>query len=109
MASKNLVATPTTSNLNTIKYARFVASRALKHVQYLAEIFLFSFYLTHAFTTELTILLVEQWVKPRPGGTYLMGRCINGKARIHFNKNTELESEARYPLCLVSGIKAFPP
>lgn len=63
----------------------------------------------HALTTELTILLVEQWAKPRPGGTYLMGRCINGKARIHFNKNTELESEACYPLCLVSGIKAFPP
>lgn len=109
MALKNIVATPTASNLNTIKCAGFVASRALKHVLYLAEIFIFSFHLTHALTAGLTILLVEQWVKPRPGGSYLMGRCINGKARIHLSKNTELKSEARYPLCLISGIKPFPP
>lgn len=108
MALKNIVATPTASNLNTIKYAGFVASRALKHVLYLAELFIFSFHLTHALAAELSILLVEQWVKPRPGGSYLMGRCINGKTHIHLSKNTELESEARYPLCLVGGIKPFP-
>lgn len=94
--------------LTAIKYARFVASRALKHVLYLAEIFIFSFHLMHALTAELTILLVEQWVKPRPGGSYLMGRCISGKARIHLNKNTGLKSEAHYPLYPVSGIKPFP-
>lgn len=103
------MATPTTSNLNTIKYAHFVASSALKHALYLAEIFIFSFHLTHALTTDLTTLLVEQWVKPRPGGSYLMGRCINGKARTHFNKNTGLKSQARYPLYLSSGMKPFPP
>lgn len=82
MALKNIVATPTASNLNTVKYAGFVASRALEHVLYLAEIFIFSFHLMHALTAELAILLVEQWVKPRPGGSYLMGRCITGKAFI---------------------------
>ena len=100
--------TPTTPDLNTLKYGPLVAGRALKRILYLAEIFIFSFHLTRALATELTILLVEQWVKSRPGGSYLIGRNINGKACIHFNKNTELKSEARYPLSLVRGIKPFP-
>ena len=100
--------TPTTPDLNSLKYGPLVAGRALKCMPYLAKVFIFSFHLTRALATELTISLVEQWVKSRPGGSYLMGRCINGKAPIHFNKNTELKSEARYYLSLVGGIKPFP-
>lgn len=100
--------TPTTPDLNTLKYGPLVTGRALKHILCLAKVFIFSFHLMRALATELAILLVEEWVKSRPGGSYLMGRYINGKAHIHFNKNTELKSEPRYSLSLVGGIKPFP-
>lgn len=68
------MATPTTPDLNTLKYGPLVAGRALKCILYLAEVFMFSFHLTHALAAELTILSGEQCIKSRPGRSYLMGR-----------------------------------
>lgn len=109
MVPRNIVVTPTTPDLNFLKDGPLVAGRALKCILYLAKVFIFSFHLTCALASEFTVLLVEQWVKSRPGGCYLMGGCINGEIRIHFNKSSELKSETRYSLSFVGGIKPLPP